>query len=256
MILPYLFLAVLSAIGNDAAEYTQYAYRNHQLADTNSMKQTNLLFIIFDDLRTELSIYGKKHMITPNFERLAKKAVTFENAYSQVAVCNPSRDSLLTGLRPDTMGTYGFQSTFRPFLLLPTQLARSGYKTAGYGKIRHYEGFDREVWNDDEYDGKWYDYQYLEWTSMNSSVMPDKYLDEKLFRDYIFASKAIESLERLSRSNSPFMIAVGFKMPHLSLHVPYRAFDMYRNMTSIWMSKPADYLTHPPTVPMTGRQPI
>ena len=59
--------------------------------------QTNLLFIIFDDLRTELSVYGKKHMITPNFERLAKQAVTFEHTYSQIAVCNPSRDSMLTG---------------------------------------------------------------------------------------------------------------------------------------------------------------
>jgi len=75
-------------------------------------------------------------------------------------VCNPARDSLFTGLRPDTMGTYGFQSTYRPHLLLPTQLARSGYKTAGYGKIRHYEGKDHEVWNYDQFDGKWYDYQY------------------------------------------------------------------------------------------------
>jgi hypothetical protein len=44
----------------------------------------NVLFIMFDDLRPELSIYGLPHMITPNFERLAAKGVVFENAYCQV----------------------------------------------------------------------------------------------------------------------------------------------------------------------------
>ena len=69
--------------------------------------KTNVLFIMYDDLRTELSIYGRKHMITPNFDRLAAKSVVFDYAFCQIAVCNPSRDSLLTGLRPDTVGTYG-----------------------------------------------------------------------------------------------------------------------------------------------------
>ena len=91
-----------------------------------TLKQTNFLLIMFDDLRLELSPYGRSHMFTPNFERLAKRSIVFDNAYAQVAVCNPSRDSLLTGLRPDTVGTYGFQSSFRPHLILPTQLVRSG----------------------------------------------------------------------------------------------------------------------------------
>ena len=62
-----------------------------------SLKQTNLLFIMYDDLRPELSIYGRNHMITPNFERLANKSVVFDQAHCQISVCNPSRDSMLTG---------------------------------------------------------------------------------------------------------------------------------------------------------------
>jgi hypothetical protein len=69
---------------------------------------SNILFIMYDDLRTELSIYGRSHMITPNFERLASRSVVFDYAFCQIAVCNPSRDSMLTGLRPDTVGTYGW----------------------------------------------------------------------------------------------------------------------------------------------------
>lgn len=48
-------------------------------AETASGK--NLLFIMFDDLRPELSIYGHDYMITPNFERLAKRSVVFDYAF-------------------------------------------------------------------------------------------------------------------------------------------------------------------------------
>mgnify|MGYP003385477510 CR=1 FL=1 len=77
------------------------------IVQSQSSLKTNFMFIIFDDLRNDLSIYGKEGMITPNFERLAKKSVVFDYAFCQVAVCSPSRDSLLTGLRPDTRGHYG-----------------------------------------------------------------------------------------------------------------------------------------------------
>jgi iduronate 2-sulfatase len=121
------------------------------------LDQTNLLLIMFDDLRPELSIYGRGHMITPNFERLAARSVVFDQAYCQVAVCNPSRDSLMTGLRPDTTGTYAFQSSFRPHLVFPTQLGRSGYKTAGYGKLVHWESNDPDIWNHDSWENGYVD---------------------------------------------------------------------------------------------------
>ena len=68
------------------------------LAQLDSLSKTNLLFIIYDDLRLELNAYGRKHMVTPNFDRLAAKSVIFDKACCQIAVCNPSRDALLTGL--------------------------------------------------------------------------------------------------------------------------------------------------------------
>ena len=84
-------------------------------------------------MRPELSIYGQTGMITPNFERLARRSVVFDYAFCQIAVCNPSRDSLLTGLRPDSVGTYGFQWSFRPNVAIPALMRDAGYKTAGYG---------------------------------------------------------------------------------------------------------------------------
>lgn len=55
-----------------------------QPVNMTTIKSTNFLFIMYDDLRPELSIYGKSHMITPNFERLAARGITFDNVYCQV----------------------------------------------------------------------------------------------------------------------------------------------------------------------------
>ena len=215
--------------------------------------QSNLLFIMFDDLRVELNTYGKHGIISPNFDRLAARSVVFDNAYCQVAVCNPSRDSLLTGLRPDTVGTYGFQSsyyTYHSHMIMPTRLKRSGYTTVAYGKIRHWDGGDSEVW-DEAFDGDWYDYQAQEWNFMNSSVMPDKVRAEETFPDYVFATKAIEALTRLSKLDRFFMVAIGFKMPHLAMHVPYKYYDMYRSRVHQWAATDSE-LRFPPTAPVVS----
>jgi iduronate 2-sulfatase len=90
---------------------------------------------MFDDLRPELNVYGAKHMITPNFDRLAKKSVLFENAHAQIAVCCPSRVSLLTGLRPDSTGVHNFEKSIGAHTTLTNVLGSHGYNTAGYGMI-------------------------------------------------------------------------------------------------------------------------
>ena len=204
------------------------------LGDNAQLAQTNLLYIMFDDMRPELSIYGRHHMITPNFERLEARSVTFDNAHAQISVCNPSRDSILTGLRPDTVGTYGFQSSFRPHLTFPTRFAKVGYNTASYGKIAHWETEDPHIWNSGHWDDKWYKYQEKEWHIMNSTTMPDKVQPEEQFRDYIFASKTIDTLKTLSAKDKYFMLAVGFKLPHVQMHVPYKYYAMYKNKTNDW----------------------
>ena len=196
---------------------------------------TNLLMIMFDDLRPELSIYGRDYMITPNFERLANRSIIFDNAFCQVAVCNPSRDSLLTGLRPDNVGTYGFGHSFRPHQTINSLLVGAGYNTAGVGKIVHWDEPDHAQWSFSQWHDDWYGYQNAEWNWMNSSTMPDKVRPEEEFRDYKYASRAISDLRALSssqkRTGKNFMLGLGFKLPHLCMHIPFKYFDLYRNRT-------------------------
>jgi iduronate 2-sulfatase len=198
------------------------------------ISQTHLLFLVYDDLRTDLSIYGRKHIISPNFDRLAKKGVAFDVATTSIAVCSPSRYALLSGIRPDTSAWYNFESTTSPAKQLPQYLAEVGYKTRGIGKIRHHESnFDeKSIWTEGHWTEEgglsWYEHQNFESSIMNSSVMPDTYRNDGDFNDYKFASAAIESLHSLSKdASSYFMLGVGFKMPHLHLHMPKKYYDMY-----------------------------
>lgn len=215
------------------------------------LQKTNLLYIMFDDLRPELSIYGRSHMITPNFERLAKQSVVFDNAFAQIAVCNPSRDSLLTGLRPDTIGVYAFQSSFPPHLVFPRQLIESGYNTAGFGKILHWESNDRSIWNYDSWENDWYNYQNAERGWMNSSTMPDKNQPEEKFRDYLFTTRAIETMRKLHALPKYFMVALGFKLPHLAVHIPDKYYQMYKGRSDAWALSKKE-LRFPPSAPSIG----
>ena len=67
-----------------------------------------VLHIIVDDLRPELGAYGLTGRATPNIDSLATTGVTFDRAYAQIAVCGPSRNSFMTGRRPDRSRSWNF----------------------------------------------------------------------------------------------------------------------------------------------------
>ena len=215
--------------------------------ETVHLPQTNLLFIMFDDLRPELSIYGREWMNTPAFERLADRGVVFDLAVSQVSACNPSRNSLLSGMRPDTLGSYNAQTNHGSHKLLPHYLVNAGYKTAAYGKLRHFEEWDSSLWTEEYYEGSLYRQQ-----SINTTVMPDQHLREELYTDHDFATRAIQGLRNLSSQNEYYMAAVGFKLPHSPLHVPQSYFDAYKEQQGAWKEAEESLRVYPPTAPFVG----
>jgi arylsulfatase A-like enzyme len=103
-------------------------------------KKMNVLFILSDDLRTELGAYGGKAK-TPNLDRLAQQGVRFERAYCQYPLCNPSRSSMLTGRHPTTTNVYGntdwFNGMHPDWVSLPKYFKQQGYVTLRSGKVFH-----------------------------------------------------------------------------------------------------------------------
>ena len=105
----------------------------------------NILMIAIDDQNDWIGcLGGHPQARTPSIDALASRGTVFTNAHCQSPLCNPSRTSLMTGLRPGTTGVYGLAPWFRTLpefsglLTLPQYFARHGnYHTAMTGKIYH-----------------------------------------------------------------------------------------------------------------------
>ncbi len=114
-----------------------------------SEDRPNVLFIIVDDLNVAIGSYldsaGRPNYATaktPNIDRLAKQGVRFERAYVQSPLCNPSRASLLSGLRPASTGVRDPRTHPRAVVgealrMLPEHFNDHRYFTARVGKIGH-----------------------------------------------------------------------------------------------------------------------
>ena len=127
----------------------------------------NVLFVVVDDLRSQLGCYGKDWIQSPNIDRLAQDGLLFERAYCQQAVCAPGRASVLFGCRPDTTGIYGLRTPLRTampdVLTLPQQFKKNGYETVSTGKVCHHKMDDLEGWSKEPFQstGDWKGRGYL-----------------------------------------------------------------------------------------------
>src|SRR4051812_46412101 len=104
----------------------------------------NVLMIVVDDLNDWIGcLRGRPSALTPNIDKLAARGTLFANAHCQAPLCNPSRTSVLSGLRPSTTGVYGLMpgprdvAMLKDWVLLPQYLAQHGYFTASFGKVYH-----------------------------------------------------------------------------------------------------------------------
>ena len=219
-----------------------------------SVNAKNVLFITIEDLKDVLGCYDNPVVQTPNIDKLAKKSVLFKRAYCQFPVCNPSRSSFLTGLRPDTIGILdNVKSLFHEnpnIVTLPAVFKNSGYYTARLGKVFHGTGEhdDPNAWvetfdlDDDEIakkgTGRNLTNGKVEWCRWLAAEGQDSnHSDGKI------ALKAIELLSRKSDQN--FFIAIGFHKPHDPFIAPKKYFDMYPLEEIIPPSVPSDATKEP-----------
>lgn len=208
--------------------------------------QPNILMIAIDDQNDWIGcLGGHPQARTPGIDALAERGTLFTNAHCQSPLCNPSRTSLMTGLRPGTTGIYGLSPWFRTLAefdglaTLPQYFARHGnYRTAMTGKIYHGRT------------GRSVKGEFIEWHEVGPGAsgkpfppkklvqtpQPHRLMDWGLFPhkdedkgDYQVATWAVNRLKTYAESSRerPLFLATGFFLPHVPCYATKKWMDLH-----------------------------
>eukprot|EP00040_Diaphanoeca_grandis_P003064 m.23634 g.23634 ORF g.23634 m.23634 type:complete len:538 (-) comp14292_c0_seq1:229-1842(-) len=217
----------------------------------------NVIHVIVDDLRPELGAYGVANRHTPTLDKLAVEGTVFDRAYCQQAVCGPSRNSFLTGRRPDRSRSWNFINHFREdhpdWTTLPGAFLEAGRLALGSGKTFHpklppaYDGnrswspealpFYNPCWNTADNTSASFQDGGLPCVfcpidiagkldkKINVSIA-NEFCEIDAFEDSFSVDFAIQLLSKAA--DRPFYLAVGFHKPHMP-----------------WQAAPEDFAKHP-----------
>ncbi len=221
--------------------------------DTSAGKRPpNVLMIAIDDLNDWMQpLHGHPQAITPGFNRLAARAMTFTNAHCQAPLCNPSRTSLLLSQRPSSTGIYGLEPWFRQVpelakaISLPQAFRQAGYTMLSAGKIYHGNGDRKKIPGvAPEFDvygpaggpGITPPQKLIPPTPSGNHPLVDwgtfAHRDEQK-GDWQVAAWAEQQLAQQNSESQPFFLAVGFFLPHVPCHVTQRWWDLYPESTLV-----------------------
>ena len=214
----------------------------------------NVLLICVDDLKPLLGCYGDTIVKSPNIDRLATRGVLFEKAFCNQAVCSPSRNALLTGLRPQSLGIYELSTNFRKgvpdAVTLPQHFKANGYRAEGLGKIFHVghgNVNDEASWSVPHFSPKTISYALKEnnppestreqalfenkkeaWKLPRGAPAESADVPDNRYGDGMIADEAIKRLTAAkAKPDEPFFLAVGFLKPHLPFVAPKKYWDLY-----------------------------
>lgn len=212
----------------------------------------NVLLIMLDDFHGGIAALGDKLAKTPNMDLLAARSFHFSHVYANQALCAPSRNSLLTSRRPDTLRTYNFQHYWRTFAgnytTLPQYFREHGYRTESIGKIFHHGPSSNKT---DDYPFSWTSPPFIPSTQdyRNKPVCPsdDGVLKRNLLCPVIvdqqpestlpdiqsakqaraFLQARRDVVDDVDSAQEPFFLGVGFYKPHIPFKFPIEYLDLH-----------------------------
>jgi len=207
----------------------------------------NVLMIAVDDLNDWVGcLEGHPQVQTPHIDALARRGTLFLNAHCQAPLCNSSRTSILTGVRPSTSGVYALEPWLRESPMLRTRLTlpecfrQAGYRTLTTGKIFH--GGTPPRAERAQYFDQWGPGPSLgprPAAKLVASPTPNgnhPLVDWGMFPhsdedkgDWKVATWASEQLRKSGQQ--PWFLAVGFSLPHVPCYATGRWFDLYPAQT-------------------------
>jgi arylsulfatase A-like enzyme len=211
-------------------------------------RRPNVLFLISDDLNNLEGCYGDPRAKTPNIDRLASRGVRFDRAYCAFPLCGPSRNSMLTGLYPNSTGILANAQIFRQTIpaqpSMPQAFRLSGYFAGRIGKLFHYNVPRSIGTNGHDDPGSWEmelnpaGVDRLEEEPRIFTLLPGQFggtlswyaspKGDERHTDGLEAEDAEWVLERCARrKDRPFLLALGFFRPHTPYVAPGKYFDLY-----------------------------
>lgn len=218
-------------------------------ASAAAPERPNVLMIVVDDLNVDLMAFGHPIVRTPNIERLVSRGVRFDRAYSQFTLCSPSRESFLSGRRPESSGVVSQLNKVRDMIpdvtYLHEHFRNHGYTTRAVGKVYH--GNKTVTWDSFE-DAKPKSPQENEaYRIRNEAEEREAHgvqwhpIDdpEETLGDGIVARTAVDYLREAAGEKKPFFIAAGFRKPHLPWTAPRKYFAMYPKSAIPEVTQPA-----------------
>jgi uncharacterized sulfatase len=233
-------------------------------AQNKPARRINVLFIASDDLNNTLGGYGHTLIKSPNLDRLMRRGMRFDRAYTQYPLCSPSRSSLMTGRRPDATGVYDLTTHFRAKLpgvvTLPQMFRNHGYFAARVGKIYHY-GVPGDIGKSGLDDPPSWD-KFInprgrdkDEEALVRNLTPSRPLGSALAllkaegtdeeqTDGKVATETIKLLEE--NRDKPFFIAAGFYRPHCPYVAPKKYFDLYPLDKIVLPQEPPEHLKNVP----------
>ncbi len=214
----------------------------------DASERPNVLFLISDDLNNFLGCYNDPRAKTPNIDRLAARGVRFDRAYCSFPLCGPSRNSMLTGLYPNSTGILANSQIFRQTIpsqkSLPQSFRLAGYFATRIGKLYHYNVPKSIGTNGHDDPGSWEmeinpaGVDRLEEEPHIFTLTPGHFggtlswyaspKSDEYHTDAMLADDAMWVLRRCAeRKDRPFLLAVGFYRPHTPYVAPSSYFDKY-----------------------------
>jgi len=221
----------------------------------------NVLLILVDDLKPALGCYGDPVARTPHIDALAARGLRFDRAYTNQAVCAPSRFTLMLGSHSTSTGLYGLGSQLRQILpdavTLPQHFAKhGGYRTESLGKIFHIghgNHGDPASFLVPHFHDKVIEYVDPASTPGGELTREEAFftnrklgqvrslprgaafewpdVPDEAYADGRVAAETVRRLQsaknRRAEDGTPFFIAAGFARPHLPFSAPRKYWNLY-----------------------------
>ena len=209
-----------------------------------SAQRPNFIFILTDDqgwtsssqlMDDNVANSKSDYFETPELEKLAQRGMRFTNGYAPCALCCPTRRSIQFGQTPlrqgdDEQFIQNYAGNPTRALSIPELLKSIDpkYKTAHYGKWDLRAGIYPEDLGYDESDGNTGN-KNGDMNSSKETKWTDYFLNNDPKRIETLTARAINFIQRNTKSGNPFYLQVSHYATHVDMQTTEELYGKYLN---------------------------